>query len=366
MFYPEQIIIEEPALQLPYTKKLVNKFKDVPTKVICEIKDTKKILFENFTGKKIFLITDYKGNLIKKCPGSRGVICCNYYVANIINGCPFACTYCILQDYINCGSVMICANIDRFFDELKKLQRDNFTLRVGTGELADSLAFDTYLDLSSELIPRLKDYPNVVLELKTKSACIENVLKYDAKEQVVLGWSLNPQELIDSDEKYSASLEERLKSAKKAVDAGFKTSFHFDPVILIHCWEQKYKDVVDKIFDFVPADMIAWISIGGLRFTPALKKIYRRDFPESRILSYGEFTMSEDGKYRYFRPIRFDMYKKMVGFIKNHGTDIPVYFCMESSRMWKDVMGSLPSGKKELGLTFNPYPAFKLEIENDA
>lgn len=356
MYFPDQIIIEKSALKLPFAKKITGRFHDVPLEVVSEIKDTKKILFDNPAGKKIFLITDYKGNIIKKCPGSRGVLCCNYYVANIINGCPFACTYCILQDYINCGSVMICANIDRFFDELKTMQRANFFLRIGTGELADSLAFDPYLDLSSELIVRIKEYPSTILELKTKSICIDNLLKLDHNGQVVIGWSLNPQELVDSDERDAASLDDRLKAARRVVSAGYKVAFHFDPVILINEWEQKYKSVVDKIFDFVPPHMISWISIGGLRFTPALKKIYQQKFPDSKILSYGEFTMSADGKLRYFRPIRFDMYRKMTGFIKSHGDSIPVYFCMESAQMWNDVMGSLPYDRKELKLTFTPYP----------
>jgi len=181
-------------------------------------------------------------------------------------------------------------------------------------------------------------------------------LKLDHNGQVVIGWSLNPQELVDSDERDAASLDDRLKAARRVVSAGYKVAFHFDPVILINEWEQKYKSVVDKIFDFVPPHMISWISIGGLRFTPALKKIYQQKFPDSKILSYGEFTMSADGKLRYFRPIRFDMYRKMTGFIKSHGDSIPVYFCMESAQMWNDVMGSLPYDRKELKLTFTPYP----------
>ncbi|MCD6460844.1 hypothetical protein J7L67_09295 [bacterium] len=355
LFHPDQIIVEQSVKNSSYTKKLLSKFNAVEISVVSELRDTKKIL-KKAGGKPVLLITNYKGNIIKKCPGSKGVLCCNYYVANLINGCPFKCSYCILQDYLNCGSIMLCANIDSFFDELKSVIRQNYILRLGTGELADSLAFEPMINLNEEILPRLKNYPNIILELKTKSANIESVLKYGSPNQVVVGWSLNPQEIIDSDEINTASLEKRLTAAKIMVQNGYKVTFHFDPIILIDSWETKYAKVIDKLKQIIPPEKIAWLSLGGLRFSPSLKRIIQNNRPYSKILSTGEFVMCNDSKFRYFRPIRIKMYKTMIEKIFQWNDQIPVYLCMETNQVWKEVFGYLPSEKNTLSYVYSPYP----------
>ena len=358
LFKPEQIIVEEPVKNLPYTKKLLNRFCDSEISVVPELHDTKKILTKS-GGKPVLLITNYKGNLIKKCPGSRGVLCCNYYVANLINGCPFECSYCILQDYLNCGSIMLCANIDSFFDELKSVTGPKHVLRLGTGELADSLAFEPLIDLNEQLLPRLKDYPNVVLELKTKSANIESVLKYGSPDQVVVGWSLNPQEIIDHDELNTASLDQRLKAAETMVKNGYKVTFHFDPIILIDSWETKYTNVIDRLKEIIPPEQIAWLSLGGLRFSASLKRIIQNNRPYSKMFSTGEFVMCRDAKFRYFKPIRVKMYKTMVEKIFKWYDKIPLYLCMETDQVWKEVFGYLPNKRNELSHVYTPYPYYQ-------
>ena len=358
LFKPEQIIIEQSVEKLPYAKKLLTRFSEADISVVPELHDTKKILTKS-GGKPVLLITNYKGNLIKKCPGSKGVLCCNYYVANLINGCPFECSYCILQDYLNCGSIMLCANIDSFFDELKSVSGPDTVLRLGTGELADSLAFEPLIELNEQLLPRLKDYPNVMLELKTKSANIESVLEYGSPDRVVVGWSLNPQEIIDADELNAASLDERLKAAETMVKNGYKVTFHFDPIILIDSWKPKYMAVIDRLKEIIPPEKIAWMSLGGLRFSSSLKSIIQNNRPYSKMLSTGEFVMCKDAKFRYFRPLRVNMYKAMADKIFKWYDKMPLYLCMETSQVWKEVFGYLPNKKSTLSHVYFPYPYYK-------
>ena len=47
-----------------------------------------------------------------------------------------------------------------------------------------------------------------------------------------------------------------------------------------------------------------------------------------------------DGKLRYFKKNRIEIYKKMNKWIKELGNNtVPVYLCMESAQVWKQVFG---------------------------
>ena len=74
--------------------------------------------------------------------------------------------------------------------------------------------------------------------------------------------------------------------------------FHFDPIIHGPGWEEKYQRTVAKMFSYVKPRHILWVSLGTLRFVPALKKVMENRFPDSRLLDE-ELLLDFDGKMRY-------------------------------------------------------------------
>ena len=123
--------------------------------------------------------------------------------------------------------------------------------------------------------------------------------------------------------------------------------FHFDPLIRHAGWEDGYRQTVEAMFQAVPADKIAWISMGAFRHTPGLKEIIRRRHPESKI-TFEEFIPAGDGKMRYVRPLRVEMYRRMLELIRARDPQAAVYMCMESPRVWREVFGYDPGSE---GLT---------------
>src|SRR4029450_5221847 len=93
--------------------------------------------------------------------------------------------------------------------------------------------------------------PTVLLELKTKSDCVEGLLALDPKERVVVSWSMNPQQVIDLDEHGTASLSERLLAARRCQNAGYRLGFHFDPIVEYLNWESDYEEMLDQTFSTV-------------------------------------------------------------------------------------------------------------------
>jgi spore photoproduct lyase len=206
-------------------------------------------------------------------------------------------------------------------------------LRIGTGQFSDSLALDKKTGFSRRLIELFADQDKHLLELKTKSSEVDHLLDVKHNGKTVFAWSVNPQKIVKSDEAGSVSLSERIKAAKKCVDAGYPVAFHFDPIIRCDGWEKDYKGVVDLIFSKIDPENIAWISLGALRYHPDHKNIFEDRFSQSKI-TFDKLEMGEDGKMRYSKPLRIDIFRKMQEFIRSHSKNIIIYLCMESQDIW--------------------------------
>ena len=354
-FRPEEVIVERGSEKSPIYRNLKNALPGVPFSFVDQLMPANGSVNpsnDSFgAAKKKLFLTRHKGEFFKKCPGSDGQVCCNYFVINFASNCPMDCSYCYLQDYLaENAALKVFSNVDdlvREADEMLSKHR-GFLFRVGTGEITDSLALDPYIGFTSEVIPFFAAQPNVLLELKTKSACVDALLRLDPKERVVVSWSMNPQRVIDADEHGTASLDERLAAARRCQEAGYRLGFHFDPIVEYSGWEQDYEEMLEHTFATVDWRRISWLSMGVLRTTLGLKQIMRHRFPQTRLIT-GEQVLCPDGKLRYFQPLRVEIYHKMLGWIRRRCPTVKVYLCMETQEVWQQVFGFAPSCEKELG-----------------
>lgn len=329
------------------------------TKNIFKNLDNKEITAGNFKkdgisiseGKTTLIVKNYDGSFIKPCPCTKNSRGCGYVILNQMINCPYDCSYCYLQLYLNNPYIYIYANTDKMFDELAYYLKKKKRIRIGTGEFTDSLALDHITEFSKLIIPFFSQYPENILELKTKSVNIDNLLEVKHNKNIVVSWSLNPDSIIHSEEEGTPLLEERLAAAKKCQDSGYLIGFHFDPIIYSENWEMLYKPVVYKIFDYIHPDRIFCISLGTLRYAKPLKNTIIERFPKSKIV-YEEQLTGIDGKSRYFVDLRVDVYKKMLGWLRDAGDDVFVYLCMESKKVWNRVFGFFPSSDGKLNSLF--------------
>lgn len=339
-YKPDKIYVESQVVDSEYTIRILKKFPTIiPT--IIERQDVKSDLFARLSlthGKKVLYLKNFPGSSFKLCPGfSDDLLCCNYYVIDLIENCPLECTYCILQAFLNKPVITFHVNVEQIFAEIAVAVKEHpeRPFRIGTGEHSDSLALDHIFDVNPRLVELFSDFPNAVLELKTKTAAIEPLLGLNHNGRTVVAWSLNPPEIIQQNELKTASLEQRLTAAKKLVDEGYRVAFHFDPIIYYPGWKEGYRKTVENLLDNIPAKKIAWISLGTLRYTNSLKQIAEKRFPGLSIFS-NEFFPAEDGKMKYLKTIRKELLDEMVGWISKKSPEIPLYFCMEKRSLWQN------------------------------
>ncbi len=328
-------------------------------------------------GKSTVKIVPKKGKALDTCATiGNEFVCCNIKVLKAVSNCPFDCSYCFLQNYLNDGTTKVVGDTNALLAEVDEylLQNPLRLFRIGTWELGDSLALENHVGQAKLLINEFGKRNNVILELKTKSDCVDGILDCIHNQKTVVSWSMNTDFIIRTQEHRTASLAQRLQAMVKVVNAGYLIGLHFDPMIIHDNWEDAYHNTVTQIFQCVPPNRIAWISIGSLRFNPEQKEKMDTNFPRQTLTS-AEMVRAPDNKIRYVKPLRIKMYQHLyqtlceackVDTLSPISTPLAhrplLYFCMERDDIYEKVMGAHPKTIQELDYLFayHLYNRFKI------
>ncbi len=305
-------------------------------------------------GKRVLVLKRHRGTFLEHCPaGTSGLVCCNYLVVSFASNCPFDCSYCFLQDYlVSNAHTTAFTNVGDGLAEIERVlaAHPQRSFRIGTGELADSLALDPLTSLSPELVHFFARHDNATLELKTKSECIDELLGVDPRGRTVVSWSLTPRRIAACEESGTASIDGRLAAAARVAAAGYRVGFHLDPMIEHEGWRESYGELLDATFAAVPAAELAWFSLGSLRMTKSLlRRVRARPRADNAHVLGAELVECDDGKLRVWRGLRVQMYRFVLERIRARTPEVPIYLCMESPRVWQRVMNEIPSDR-QLGL----------------
>lgn len=358
-YRPDEIVLETSIAESAVARNVLRRLPSTPVRRVKSaermLQEVKQLQPSIARAKKSLILSRHRGRFFKPCPAgqTRGNVrnaCCNYFIVNFASNCHMECSYCYLQTYLTFPHMVIYANIEDLFSELKDAisTRPSELLRIGTGELADSLALDPLTGYAALLVDFFSEFDRAFLELKTKSDCVDGILGLNHRGRTVVSWSISPPFVQKSNEHKTASIEARLDAAERCVHAGYPVAFHMDPLIHYESWRTDYATLIDEIYARIPAASIAWISLGSLRMTASQQEHMRRRFPGS-FLPRGELVACEDGKLRYFHPIRVSMFRYVIERIREVDPRTSIYTCMESANTWRKVFGEPPPSEKELG-----------------
>ncbi|MBN2241474.1 MAG: DNA photolyase [Acidobacteria bacterium] len=339
-YAPERILVQEESWQDSVTLEILERLPGVEVRTV----KSREVRFPEpsqgspapWEDKNTLFLLRHPGSFLKRCQGSGADTCCNYYVLSCTWNCHLDCSYCVLQSYLGGRALVVGTNFQDLMREVREKlgSSPHRIFRIGTGELADSLALDPATGFSRRLVPFFARLSNGFLELKTKSDCVANLEGLDHGGHTVVSWSVNSKRICRTEEEKAPTLEERLAAALQCQKWGYRLGFHFDPLIYYDGWEDDYREAVGEIFRSINPERVAWLSLGALRFPPHLIGHVKKRFPESKI-PYGEFVPGHHGKMRYFRPIREAMYRKMISWIREAAPGLTVYLCMESFAVWE-------------------------------
>ena len=277
-----------------------------------------------------------KGIGLGACPvASEGTRCCNLMTLDAVESCGFDCSYCSIQSFYNQNKVGIDKN---FKEKIQNLNLDpNETYHIGTGQSSDSLMWGNKDGILDTLFEFALDNENVILEFKTKSDNIKYFLENEVPKNIICTWSLNTQTIVDNEEHLTASLDERINSARKLANKGVLVGFHFHPIVQYKNYLAEYKLVYDRLQDEFSTDEVVLVSMGTLTFIkPVMKQLREREM-KTKILQMPFETIN--GKQSYSIETKKEMFKHCYDSFSSWHGKVYFYMCMEAHSLWKDVFG---------------------------
>jgi spore photoproduct lyase len=270
------------------------------------------------------------------CPvASEGTRCCNLLTLDAVESCGFDCSYCSIQSFYNQNKI----GFDKDFKKkLENLQLDpNEIYHIGTGQSSDSLMWGNKEGILDALFDFAKRNPNVILEFKTKSHNIKYFLEHEVPKNIIVTWSLNTPVIIKNEEHLTASLDERIYSARALADKGVLVGFHFHPIVVYKDYLDEYKDVYDTLLKTFDPKEVVLVSMGTLTFIkPVIKQLHERKM-KTKILQMPFETIN--GKQSYSLETKKEMFQHCYESFKPWHEKVYFYMCMEAHELWQDVFG---------------------------
>lgn len=283
------IYIEEDAYNHPTTIKILEKF---PNSVQVKIQSYKNIFNrsnQNFQEQKnsVKLILAvrrdnfyYKGSEVVNDYGFQ-----NFYYNTMILNCVYNCDYCYLQGMFNSGNIVVFVNIEDFFRETEKLLTNDPTYLCISYE-TDILAFEDLVSYTSAWIEFARTHSNLIIEIRTKSNYYKYLKDIPISENVILAWTISPDEITKKYESKTPTLNRRLENIQSALSDGWKVRICFDPVLHVKNWKEIYKNLVEKTFSYIDSEKVFDISIGTFRINADYLKRMKKFRTDSEILYY--------------------------------------------------------------------------------
>ena len=272
------------------------------------------------------------------CPKAGEITrCCNLLTLDAVRQCSFGCAYCSIQSFYHKDEILFVENLQQ---HLEQLELPEGAWHIGTGQSSDSLMWGNAHGLLDSLSAFVHQHPEIVLELKTKSARTDWIDSHPFPSNVVATWSLNAPTIVEKEEHLTASLTHRLQAARKAADAGLLVGFHLHPMVYFAGWQKEYTFVIESIIHNFSPEEVVMISFGTLTFTKEVLRKLRTSRRPSRIL---QMELTEvAGKYSYPLAVKEELfsfaYKAFPADWKLE-TGPFYYLCMELPELWEPVFG---------------------------
>jgi len=341
-FKPMTILLWEKVAEHPEAQRILDLFPSAGVKLIKhqrfspprDIPPGRALL----SGKRILMIGQ-TSSFVGHFDGQLGltVQCCPYYkLVPISNGCPYYCTYCYLGYVYRkfTSFIKININYDTMFKQIRKvLARSSGKVSFNMGEMLDSLALDHITNLTRTLIPFFSGFSKAYLMLLTKSSNIDNLLAVEPNEQTVVSWSLNSQQIIETYELGTASLGERIKSAKLCQNHGYRIRFRIDPGILYPNWQAGYADLIQKTLTVTKPENI---TLGMLRLLPGHLRFALEAYGNRarKLCDHNFVKRASDGKLRYLPEQRVEFYSFLIDTIRSFDKNTSISLCRETPEIW--------------------------------
>ncbi len=267
-----------------------------------------------------------------------GNACPNYWHFSPYGFCPYGCHYCYLAGTPGVWfspTVKIYLNLGEILDEV-----DRTATRLGRptafylGKLQDGLALEPLSGYARTMIPFFARHPFAHMVVLTKSADVANLLDLDHAGRTILSWTLNSPEITQLFERNTPSILSRLDAMQRCAQAGYPVRAVVMPIIPVADWRETYGRFLLTLLDSVP---LSRITLGSICSYPQAQRLMElklgRQNAISTLLDRGP-AKSDDGRLRFGRSRREEVYRYLIGCIRQRRPDLEIGLCLEDEAMF--------------------------------
>lgn len=239
----------------------------------------------------------------------------NFYYTNFIVNCLYDCDYCYLKGMNFSSNILFFVNLSDYFHELRRLIIEKGKLYLSISYDSDILLFDGIYPFLKEWIEFANSNPLITIEIRTKTSNFKKFLNYSPLDNLIITWSLSPQEVIGKYEKNTPSLERRLMAISQLLKKGWKINLALDPILYIgENWKDEYKEFINSINKYINIKEINAITLGVFRIPSDYLKRFKKFF-ESPISFFSYQTIN--GVSTYPEKLKDEMIKFVYSELKN-------------------------------------------------
>ena len=308
MFKPKKILYEENIKNYELGRELLDKYKDVPMKVIENHNNIPEM-----RSKQNSEFVDIKKNLIIGVRKTHNFVpnhkTSDFLVPYTSSGCTAMCMYCYLVcNYNKCSYLRLFVNREEMLDKIiKTANKSEKELTFEIGSNSDLILENTITQNLEWTIPQFAENAKGYLTFPTKFDMVEPILNLNHKGRVIIRMSVNPSKIIQRVEFGTSNLENRVKAINKLKKAGYKIGILIAPIIFIDNWEEEYEKLiiylVENLDDEVKKE--AFFELIFMTYSYVHKMINQEAFPNAiKLFDEEKMTGRGKGKYAYKEQIR--------------------------------------------------------------
>ena len=310
MFRPTYIYYEEKVKDYELGKQLLEKYKDVPKKIIDNHNNIEELRTKQNSEfpklKQLLIIGTRKTH---KYIENHKVS--DYLVPYTSSGCTAMCLYCYLVcNYNKCSYLRLFVNREEMLDKIiKTANKSEKDLTFEIGSNSDLVLENTITGNLEWTIEEFGKNNKGFITFPTKFAFVDPLLKLNHNNRTIIRMSVNPQEIISKVEFGTSKLNDRIEATNKLKKSGYKLGILIAPVIMVDGWKDLYKNLIEeleqKLSDEVKKDV--FFEIIFMTYSYVHTKINEEAFPNAiNLYNKENMTGRGRGKYMYKQDLRKD------------------------------------------------------------
>ncbi|MGI5921107.1 MAG: spore photoproduct lyase [Syntrophomonadaceae bacterium] len=310
-FVPQRVFFEEDALDYPQGKRMWKLFKSNPRIIIRVLKNKQRIIGipgstpqEAYReGKRTLVVGIRKTLTFQTCKPSA------HFQLPLVTGCMGQCEYCYLNTQFGKKPyIRVYVNLNEILEQTQlyiNQRQPEITVFEGAAT-SDPVPVEPYTESLADTIKFFARQEYGIFRFVTKFTDIDSLLDIKHAGKTTIRFSINADNVIESYEHFTPPLMKRLQAAYKVSQAGYPLGFIVGPVILFTGWEEKYRQMFEKVRTFLAAktDEIT-LEIISHRYTTRAKATISEVYPDSTLPmdeSLRQFKFGQFGYGKYIYP----------------------------------------------------------------